>query len=53
MKFKFTRLLIWMGIAAAAAYLHDPDKGDGRRKDLRKRLDKVRKMGRKRLHAGL
>ena len=54
MKFKFTRLLMWMGIAAAATYLLDPDQGEQRRKDLRKQVDKVRKAGRKaRLQAGL
>jgi len=51
---KFTRLMMWMGIAAAATYLLDPDQGERRRKDLRKQVDKVRKMGRKaRLQAGL
>ena len=54
MKFRFTRLMMWMGLAAAAAYLLDPDQGERRRKDLRKQLDKMRKMGRKaRLQAGL
>jgi hypothetical protein len=51
---KLTRLMMWMGIAAAATYLLDPDHGERRRKDLRKQVDKVRKMGRKaRVQAGL
>jgi hypothetical protein len=54
MKLKLTRLLMWMGIAAAATYLFDPEQGERRRKDLRKQVDKMRKMGRKaRLQAGL
>jgi hypothetical protein len=51
---KFTRLMMWVGIAAAAMYLLDPDQGERRRKDLRKQVDKVREMGRKaRMQAGL
>ena len=51
---KFTRLMMWMGIAAAATYLLDPEQGERRRKDLRKQVDKIRTMGRKaRLQAGL
>ena len=54
MRFRFTRLLMWMGVAAAMTYLLDPEQGERRRKDLRKQLNKVRKMGRRaRLQAGL
>jgi hypothetical protein len=54
MKFKFTRLMMWMGLAAAATYLFDPEQGERRRKELRKRVDRMRKMGQKaRLQAGL
>jgi hypothetical protein len=54
MKFRLTRLLMWMGAAAAATYYFDPELGERRRKDLRKRMDRMRKMGRKaRLQAGL
>jgi len=54
MKFRFTRLLMWMGLAAAATYLLDPEHGERRRQDLRKQVDKMRRMGRKaRLQAGL
>ncbi|HLZ94671.1 MAG TPA: hypothetical protein VKT20_05035 [Candidatus Dormibacteraeota bacterium] len=54
MKFRFTRLLMWMGVAAAMTYLLDPEQGERRRKDLRKQVDKMRKMGRKaRMQAGL
>jgi hypothetical protein len=54
MRFRFTRLLMWMSLAAAATYFLDPDRGEHRRKDLRKRFDKVRKAGEKaKLEAGL
>ncbi|HSP10387.1 MAG TPA: hypothetical protein VLU92_12425 [Candidatus Dormibacteraeota bacterium] len=53
-KFRFTRLLMWMGLAAAATYLLDPDRGEQRRNDVRKQMGKMRKMGKKaRLEAGL
>jgi hypothetical protein len=53
MKFKFTRLMMWMGLAAAATYLMDPERGQQRRKDLRKQVDKMRKAGKKaKLEAG-
>ncbi len=53
-RFRFTRLLMWMGLAVAATYLLDPDRGDQRRKDLRKRIDRVRRAGEKaRVEAGL
>lgn len=42
-RFRFTRLLMWMGLAAAATYLLDPDRGEQRRKGLRKQVDQVRK----------
>jgi hypothetical protein len=45
---------MWMGVAAAMTYLLDPEQGERRRKDLRKQVDKMRKMGRKaRMQAGL
>ena len=54
MRFRLTRLMMWMGLAAAATYFLDPDLGEQRRKDLRKRIDKMRKAGEKaRLQAGL
>jgi hypothetical protein len=54
MRFRLTRLMMWMGLAAAATYYLDPDRGEQRRKDLRKRIEKVRKAGVKaRLQAGL
>ena len=54
LKHRFTRLLMWMGLAAAATYMLDPERGEQRRKDFRRQVDKVRKMGRKaRLQAGL
>jgi hypothetical protein len=54
MRFRLTRLMMWMGLAAAATYFLDPDRGEQRRKDLRKRVDKMRKAGAKaKLQAGL
>jgi hypothetical protein len=54
MKFRLTRLIMWMGAAAAMTYYLDPERGERRRKDLRKQLDKMRKRGRRaRLQAGL
>lgn len=45
---------MWMGLAAAATYLLDPENGERRRKDLRKQVDKVRKAGKKaKIDAGL
>ncbi|HKV89072.1 MAG TPA: hypothetical protein VJT78_13845 [Candidatus Dormibacteraeota bacterium] len=54
MRFRFTRLLMWMGLAAVATYLLDPERGEQRRKGLRKQMEKVRKAGKKaKLEAGL
>jgi hypothetical protein len=54
LRFKFTRLLMWMGLAATAAYFLDPDRGEARRKQMSKRLDRFRKAGEKvKLEAGL
>ena len=54
MKFRFSRLLMWMGLAAAAAYFLDPDRGGARRKDMGKRLERFRKAGEKaKMEAGL
>lgn len=54
MRFRFTRLLMWMSLAAAATYFLDPDRGEQRRKELRKRFERVRKAGEKaKLEAGL
>ena len=54
MRFRRTRLMMWMGLAAAATYFLDPDRGELRRKEMRKRIDKMRKAGEKaKLQAGL
>ena len=54
MRSRLTRLMMWMGLAAAATYFLDPDRGVQRRKELRKRVDKMRKAGEKaKLEAGL
>ncbi len=54
MRFRFTRLLMWMSLAAAATYFLDPDRGEQRRKDMRKKIERMRKAGEKaKLEAGL
>ena len=54
MRLRLFRLLTAVGLGAAAAYLMDPESGEKRRKDLRKSIDKAKKMGRKaRIDAGL
>jgi gas vesicle protein len=46
--------MMWMGLAAAATYFFDPDRGEQRRKEMRKRFDRMRKAGEKaKLQAGL
>ena len=47
MRSRLGRLMMWMGLAAAATYYLDPDRGEQRRKDLRKRIDRMRKTGEK------
>ncbi|MHB8588262.1 MAG: hypothetical protein ACYDA0_05320 [Candidatus Dormibacteraceae bacterium] len=44
-KFRLTRLLMWMGLAAVATYLLDPERGEQRRKGLRKQITQMRKKG--------
>ncbi len=46
-RFRFTRLLMWMGIAAVATYLLDPERGDQRRKGLRKQVNQMRQKSKK------
>jgi hypothetical protein len=54
MRSRLTRLMMWMGLAAAATYYLDPDRGEQRRNSMRKRLEKMRKAGQKaKLEAGL
>ena len=54
LRFRLTRLMMWMGLAAAATYFLDPDRGVERRKEMRKRIDKMRRAGEKaKLQAGL
>jgi hypothetical protein len=45
LKHRFTRLMMWMGLAAVATYLLDPDRGEERRKGLRKQVNQMRKKG--------
>jgi gas vesicle protein len=42
MRSRLGRLMMWMGIAAAATYFFDPDLGEQRRQALRRRFQKVR-----------
>jgi gas vesicle protein len=46
-KFRITRLLMWIGLAAVATYLLDPERGDQRRKGLRKQMSQMRQKTRK------
>ena len=45
LKNRFTRLLMWMGLAAVATYFMDPERGEQRRKGLRKQVNQMRKKG--------
>lgn len=36
---------MWMGLAALATYFFDPERGDKRRKELRKQVNLMRKKG--------
>lgn len=38
---------MWMGLAAVATYLLDPDRGEERRKGLRKQVNQVRQKSTK------
>jgi hypothetical protein len=46
-RFRFTRLLMWMSLAAVATYLLDPERGDQRRKGLRKQMNQMRQKSKK------
>jgi hypothetical protein len=39
------RLIMWMALAAGAMYFFDPVSGEQRRRDLRKRFEKMRSAG--------
>ena len=54
MRFRLFRTLLAIALGVAATYLLDPKSGEGRRKQLRKNIDKARKAGQKaRVQAGL
>ena len=54
MRLRIFRLMTAIGLGAAAAYLLDPESGEKRRKELRKGIQRAKKMGRKaRIEAGL
>jgi hypothetical protein len=40
---RLTRLMMWMGLAAAAMYFLDPERGEKRRQELRKTVAGYRK----------
>ncbi len=42
MRFRLTRLMMWMALAAALMYFFDPDRGSKRRRELRARIDAYR-----------
>jgi hypothetical protein len=39
---RFARLLMWMGLAAAAVYFLDPESGEARRNEITKRFERFR-----------
>lgn len=43
MRSRMTRLLMWMGLAAAAMYFFDPERGEKRRRELRSKIESYRK----------
>ena len=45
MRFRMTRWMMWMALAAAAMYFFDPDRGEQRRRDLRTKIDGYRRAG--------
>ena len=44
MRFRFNRWIMWMGLAAAAMYFLDPERGEQRRRQLRARFEGYRKV---------
>ena len=44
MRFRFNRWLMWMGLAAAAMYFLDPEKGEQRRREIRSKLEGYRRV---------
>jgi hypothetical protein len=43
MRFRLTRLMMWMALAATAMYFLDPDRGEKRRQELRAKIDGYRR----------
>jgi len=43
MRFRLTRWMMWMALAAAAMYFFDPDRGVQRRQELRAKIDSYRR----------
>jgi hypothetical protein len=42
MRSRLGRLIMWMGLAAAATYFLDPELGERRRRNLRMRIQQMR-----------
>ncbi len=42
MRSRLGRLIMWMGLAAAATYFLDPELGERRRMQVRKRIQQIR-----------
>jgi hypothetical protein len=43
MRFRLTRLMMWMALAAVAMYFLDPDRGEERRREIRATIDGYRR----------
>lgn len=44
MRFRFNRWLMWMGLAAAAMYFLDPEKGEQRRREIMSKFEGYRRV---------
>jgi hypothetical protein len=47
MRFRLTRLMMWMAMAATAMYFLDPERGEQRRRELRDKMRGYRKSAEK------
>ena len=44
MRFRFNRWMLWMALAAGAMYFLDPERGEARRRELKKTFAGYRKV---------
>lgn len=44
MRFRFNRWILWMALAAGAMYFLDPERGEARRRELKKTFVGYRKV---------